>query len=92
MTPEEKHDMRAGRPADEILYVVMCLVFSLLIAAGSAVVFFSEGDTTFFKRGVFMLGSLMNFLMAVRSLTRGRRMTGGFFIAASLLCGLLVFI
>jgi hypothetical protein len=33
MEPQEKRDMREGRAAEEILYVVMCVIISFLIVA-----------------------------------------------------------
>ncbi len=84
--------MREGRAAEEILYVVMCVIISFLIVAACFALLIVTEQAIIIRRLIFVLGASLNILVAVRSFTRGRRTRGLIFAAAAALCAIMIFI
>ena len=92
MDTREKRDMRAGRAADEILYVVMCVVFSFFIVAAVFAMLILPDRVELIRRIIFAFGAALNILVAVRFFTRAQKIRGGIFAAAAGICAVLILI
>ncbi|MBR6397489.1 MAG: hypothetical protein VZR35_08055 [Lachnospiraceae bacterium] len=92
METKEKRDMRAGRAADEILYVVMCVLFSFFIIAAVFAMLILPEQAELIRRVIFMFGTCLNILVAVRFFTHALKLRGWIFAAAAAVCVVLIFI
>lgn len=92
MEPQEKHDMRAGRAADEILYVVMCVLLSFFIIAAVFAMLIVTEQAVLIRRLIFIFGACLNILVAARFFTRAHRLRGWLFTAGAGACIVFIFI
>ncbi len=92
MEPQEKRDMREGRTPEEILYVVMCVLISVLIIAAVFAMLIVTEKASMIRRVIFVLGASLNILLAVRFFTRAVKLRGWFFTLAAGICVVLIFI
>ena len=92
MEHQEKRDMRAGRSPEEILYVVMCVLFSLFIVAAVFAMLILTEQAGLIRRAIFVLGACLNVLVAVRFFTRAGKIRGWLFTAAAAVLVILIFL